>query len=85
MSDVPEVSFPLLEDLDLLVIDALRYEPHPSHSHIENSLAIVDRLKPRRALFTHMSHDVDHDATNAALPPYVRLAYDGMQTTFEIA
>jgi phosphoribosyl 1,2-cyclic phosphate phosphodiesterase len=85
MSDIPEVSVPLLEDLDLLVIDALRYEPHPSHSHIENSLAIVDRLKPRRALFTHMSHDVDHDATNAALPPYVRLAYDGMQTTFEIA
>jgi phosphoribosyl 1,2-cyclic phosphate phosphodiesterase len=85
MSDVPEVSIPLLQDLDVLVLDALRYDPHPSHSHIENSISIVERLKPRRAFFTHMGHELDHDATNAKLPPHIRLAYDGLQINFEIA
>ena len=47
--------------------------------------AIVEQLKPQRALFTHMSHDLDHDATNATLPNHMRLAYDGQQINFEIA
>lgn len=85
MSDIPEKSLPLLQDLDLLVLDALREEPHPSHSHLEKSVAIVEQLKPKRALFTHMSHDLDHDATNAKLPTHMRLAYDGQQINFEIA
>ncbi len=85
MSDVPEVSLPLLHDLDVLIIDALRHDPHPSHSHLEKSVAIVEQLKPRRAFFTHMSHDLDHDTTNAKLPPHVRLAYDGQKINFEIA
>jgi phosphoribosyl 1,2-cyclic phosphate phosphodiesterase len=85
MSDLPDASIPLLQDLDVLIIDALRHDPHPSHSNLENSLAIVERLKPRRAFFTHMSHDLDHDATNAKLPSHIRLAYDGQQIDFEIA
>ena len=85
MSDLPEASIPLLQDLDLLIIDALRRDPHPSHSHLDKSIAIVEQLKPRRAFFTHMSHDLDHDTTNANLPTHIRLAYDGQQITFEIA
>jgi phosphoribosyl 1,2-cyclic phosphate phosphodiesterase len=85
MSGLPEESFALLEGLDILVLDALRRSPHPSHSHLENSVAIVEKLKPRRAFFTHMSHDLDHAATEAILPPYIRLAYDGLKLEFDIA
>jgi phosphoribosyl 1,2-cyclic phosphate phosphodiesterase len=85
MSDIPDVSLPLLQGLDVLILDALRHDPHPSHSHLEKSIAVVEQLKPNRAFFTHMSHDLDHDATNAKLPPYIRLAYDGQQIKFEIA
>ena len=85
MSDLPEISIPLLQDLDVLIIDALRRDPHPTHAHLEKSIAIVEQLKPRRAFFTHMSHDLDHEATNANLPPHMRLAYDGQQIAFEIA
>ena len=85
LSDIPAESLPLLNDLDVLIIDALRREPHPTHSHLDNSIALVEQLKPRRAYFTHMSHDLDHTATDASLPPHIRLAYDGLQINFDIA
>ncbi len=85
MSDIPPESLPLLQDLDILILDALRREPHPSHSHLDRSIAFVEQLKPRRAFFTHLSHDLDHDTTNATLPPHIRLAYDGLQLQFQIA
>jgi phosphoribosyl 1,2-cyclic phosphate phosphodiesterase len=85
MSDIPSESLPLLQNLDVLILDALRHEPHPSHSHLEKSVALVEQLKPRRAFFTHMGHDLDHEATDATLPPHIRLAYDGLKITFEIA
>jgi phosphoribosyl 1,2-cyclic phosphate phosphodiesterase len=85
MSDIPEASIPLLQDLDILILDALRRTPHPSHSHLDRSIAFVEKLKPRRAFFTHMSHDVDHASIEATLPPHIRLAYDGLQLNFEIS
>jgi phosphoribosyl 1,2-cyclic phosphate phosphodiesterase len=85
MSDLPDVSLPLLQDLDVLVLDALRHNPHPSHSHLEKSVALVEQLKPKRAFFTHMNHELDHAATEAMLPPHIRLAYDGLKINFEIA
>jgi phosphoribosyl 1,2-cyclic phosphate phosphodiesterase len=85
LSDIPAESLPLLANLDVLILDALRREPHPTHSHLANSIALVQRLPPRRAFFTHMSHDLDHEATNATLPPHIRLAYDGLQIPFDIA
>ena len=84
ISDIPEESVPLLQDLDILILDALRRQPHPTHSNLDNSVSLVEKLRPRRAFFTHMSHDLDHDATNATLPPHIRLAYDGLQLSFEI-
>ncbi len=85
MSDIPAESLPLLEGLDILVLDALRRQPHPSHSHLEQSIALVEKIAPRRAFFTHISHDLDHETTNAALPANIRLAHDGLQLEFEIA
>ncbi|MBV8050270.1 MAG: MBL fold metallo-hydrolase [Acidobacteriaceae bacterium] len=83
-SEIPESSFAKLQDLDILFLDALRHKPHPTHSTVENSLQIVERLKPKRAFFTHICHDLPHQATNASLPPNVRLSYDGMKLDFEI-
>lgn len=83
-SSIPEASFGQLEGLDILFLDALRHRPHPTHSTVENSLRIVERLSPRRAFFTHICHDLPHEATNAKLPEHVRLSYDGMKLDFEI-
>ena len=73
-----------LRGLDILFLDALRYTPHPTHSTVEQSLAIAAELQPQRTFFTHICHDLPHEATNATLPPNVRLAYDGMKVEFEI-
>jgi phosphoribosyl 1,2-cyclic phosphate phosphodiesterase len=83
-SEVPEASLAKLQNLDILFLDALRRTPHPTHSTVENSLRIVEQLKPERAFFTHICHDLPHAATNATLPPNVRLSYDGMKLDFEI-
>jgi len=85
MSDLPPESLALLQGLDVLILDALRKDPHPSHSHLAKSIEYVERLQPRRAFFTHMGHDLDHAATEAELPPHIRLAYDGLQLHFDIA
>jgi phosphoribosyl 1,2-cyclic phosphate phosphodiesterase len=78
-STIPDASLALLEGLDVLILDALRHKPHPTHSNLEQSLALVERLKPRRALFTHIAHEMAHEETNATLPAHVRLAYDGQK------
>jgi phosphoribosyl 1,2-cyclic phosphate phosphodiesterase len=83
-SEIPESSMPLLQGLDVLFLDGLRYKPHPTHSTVENSIRIADRLKAKRVFFTHICHDLPHEETNAALPPHVRLSYDGMKLEFEI-
>ncbi|HZO99669.1 MAG TPA: MBL fold metallo-hydrolase [Terriglobia bacterium] len=82
VSEIPEASFQLLEGVEVLILDALRPKPHPTHSTLERSLAWVERLKPRRAFFTHLAHEVSHEETQATLPPHVRLAYDGLE--FEV-
>jgi phosphoribosyl 1,2-cyclic phosphate phosphodiesterase len=85
-SKLPEESAALLEGLDDLILDALRDVPHPMHMTVEQSLALIDRLKPKRAWFTHIAHDLGHAATNERLRklgyPQVQLAYDGL--TFEV-
>jgi phosphoribosyl 1,2-cyclic phosphate phosphodiesterase len=78
-SAIPDSTIPELEGLDVLILDALRHAPHPTHSNLEQSLAWVERLKPRRAFFTHLAHELGHERTNATLPPRVRLAYDGLK------
>jgi phosphoribosyl 1,2-cyclic phosphate phosphodiesterase len=83
-SEIPDASLRQLEHLDILFLDALRHKPHPTHSTVKNSMKIVERLKPKRAFFTHICHDLGHEATNATLPKHVRLAHDGLKLDFEI-
>src|SRR5882762_1398824 len=85
-SNVPDSSMALLEGLDELVLDALRDIPHPMHQTVDQALALIQQLKPRRAWFTHIAHDLPHSETNDRLlkmgHPHVQLAYDGLE--FEV-
>ncbi len=85
-SSLPDSSLALLEGLDELILDALRDIPHPMHQTVDQALALIERLKPRRAWFTHIAHDLPHAETNERLVklgfPHVQLAYDGLQ--FEV-
>ena len=76
-SRIPDASWPLLEGVRVLVIDALRDRPHPTHFSIAEALDAVSRVAPERAYFTHICHDLPHAATCARLPEGVQLAYDG--------
>jgi len=78
-SAIPETSVPLLQDLDTLVLDALRRRPHPTHFSLSEAVDAIERLKPRRAYLTHMAHDLAQTQTEAALPEHIRLAYDGLE------
>jgi riboflavin kinase/FMN adenylyltransferase len=85
-SAVPDSSMALLQGLDELVLDALRDVPHPMHQTVDQALALIQQLKPRRAWFTHIAHDLPHAETNERLArmghPDVQLAYDGLE--FEV-
>lgn len=85
MSDIPEASFERLHDLDIIVLDALRREPHPSHSHLDNSVTLAKRIGAKQTYFTHISHDLDHASTEDNLPGNIHLAYDGLRLAFQIA
>jgi phosphoribosyl 1,2-cyclic phosphate phosphodiesterase len=83
VSSIPDRSWPLLEGLDVLVIDALRPDkPHPSHFDVGQALEVIDRVKPRQAYLTHMSHSMDYDALVKTLPPGVAPAHDGLRFEF---
>jgi phosphoribosyl 1,2-cyclic phosphate phosphodiesterase len=82
VSRIPEASWPMLEGLDTLILDALRHEPHPTHFSLSEALAVIERLRPRRAFLTHLSHGFDHGPTESTLPPSVALAYDGLTLDF---
>ena len=83
VSSIPERSWPLLEGLDVFVVDALRPgQPHPSHFSVGQALETIARVKPRRAYFTHMAHSMEYDELMRTLPPGVEPAYDGLSFTF---
>ena len=83
-SSIPEETLDKLRGLEILFLDALRHHPHPTHSTVENSLHLVERLNPKRAFFTHISHDLAHQETNATFPHHVRLSHDGLKLDFEL-
>ncbi len=76
---IPEESLEKLRGLDLLILDALRFKPHPTHLHLDQSLAYIAEVRPRRALLTHMCHDFKHEEASRLLPPDVEFAYDELQ------
>jgi phosphoribosyl 1,2-cyclic phosphate phosphodiesterase len=81
VSDLPDESLNALEGLDVWILDALRYTPHPSHLSVEQALDYVARVKPKRAVLTHMHVDLDYETLRRELPEGVEPAYDGMVLT----
>ena len=78
-SGIPESSMPLLEGVEVVVLDALRERPHSTHFSLDQAIDASRRIGARQTYFTHMCHDLPHAATCARLPPGVSLAYDGLQ------
>jgi len=74
-----DTAFNALAGVECWIVDALRYRPHPTHAHVEKTLAWIDRVKPRRAILTNLHIDLDYETLRRALPPGVEPAYDGMQ------
>jgi phosphoribosyl 1,2-cyclic phosphate phosphodiesterase len=79
VSAVPEQSWPLLAGLDVLILGALRMRPHPTHLSLEEAVEVARRVQPKQTYFTHVSHELDYDRTNALLPPTMKLSYDGQR------
>lgn len=77
VSTIPDAAMERLVGLDLLILDAVRIEPHPTHFGLYQALDVIEKLDPARALLTHLSHHMDHDGINALLPPHIKLAFDG--------
>lgn len=75
---LPKSSFALLNNLDWLILDALKYSPHPTHLSLSESLALINKINPRQAFLTHIGHDLDHASLCQTLPPHIRPAYDGL-------
>lgn len=82
VSRMPEASLPMLGGLDIFVVDALRYMPHPSHLSVDEALDLSARLAPRRTVLTHMHNDLDYATLAGRLPEGVEPGFDGM--TFEL-
>jgi phosphoribosyl 1,2-cyclic phosphate phosphodiesterase len=82
INDIPVSSLPLLEDLDVWVVDALRTTPHESHFSVKQACAWAARLKPKRTILTHMTSELDYDTLRRDLPEGVEPAFDGMQVEF---
>ena len=81
---IPDDSFTLVAGTEILVLDALRDQPHETHFTVAEAVSVVEKIAPRRAYFTHMTHDLPHAATNARLPAGVELAYDGLVLDIEV-
>ncbi len=76
---IPAEGLERLHGLDVLVLDALRRRPHPTHLSLDEAVALAEAIGARQTYFTHVSHDLDYETTNAQLPSHMELAYDGLQ------
>ena len=78
-NQIPEETWPLLTGLDVLILDCLRRQPHVTHFGLDEAVDVARRVAAKRTYFTHISHDLEHEATNDELPEDIELAYDGMR------
>ena len=83
VSDIPGDAWAALEDLDCWIVDALRYKPHPTHAHLDQTLEWIARARPRRAVVTNMHVDLDYATLARDLPPGVIPAHDGIEIDFD--
>lgn len=84
VADMSAEAWEAVQDLDCWILDALRRDPHPTHSHLEKSLDWIRRAAPKRAVLTNMHIDLDYDAVAAETPDHITPAHDGMQITYQI-
>jgi phosphoribosyl 1,2-cyclic phosphate phosphodiesterase len=82
--ELDEAGFAALQDLDVWIVDALRYRPHPTHAHLERTLEWIARVRPRRAILTNMHIDLDYAKLAAELPAGVEPAYDGLRLEHQL-
>lgn len=83
-NSIPEESWPLLQNLDVLILDALRLRSHATHFSLPEAIAVAERVRPKQTYFTHLSHELDHDTINAQLPAGMALAYDGLRIPLQV-
>jgi phosphoribosyl 1,2-cyclic phosphate phosphodiesterase len=83
LSEIPPETMVQLRDLDVLVLDCLRFVEHPTHLWLDKALAYIEQIKPRQAYLTHIAHDVKHERDSSRLPAGVEWAYDGLQVSDE--
>ncbi|WP_341864114.1 MBL fold metallo-hydrolase [Gymnodinialimonas sp. 57CJ19] len=84
VSAIPEPAWSVLEGLDTWIVDALRYKPHPSHSHLSNTLEWIERAAPKKAVLTNMHIDLDYATLDAETPAHVTPAFDGLTLTYHV-
>ncbi|MDO8962363.1 MAG: MBL fold metallo-hydrolase [Methylophilus sp.] len=82
VSEIPETSYPLLEGLELLLIDCLRYEAHPTHINVQQSLALIDKIGAAQSVMIHMTHELEYETLSSLLPANVCVGYDGLKLNF---
>lgn len=78
VSEIPETSFDLLQGVDVLLIDCLRNQPHPTHVNVEQSLALIERIGAKRNVLIHMTHELEYHSLSARLPAHIEVGYDGL-------
>jgi phosphoribosyl 1,2-cyclic phosphate phosphodiesterase len=83
--DLDEAAFAALEGLDVWIVDALRYQPHPTHAHLERTLGWIERVRPARAILTNLHIDLDYETLCSELPPNVEPAYDGLRFDYQMS
>jgi phosphoribosyl 1,2-cyclic phosphate phosphodiesterase len=79
VSEMPEESLRHFEGLDVLILDALRYTPHPTHFSVSEALDFIEKVRPKRAILTNLHTDLDYETLRSELPPHIEPAYDGLQ------
>ena len=85
VSEIPQTSLALLEGLDVLLLDCLRYEPHPTHINLEQSLAYASLINARKTYMIHMTHEMEFEALSQQLPPSVYVGFDGLKLNMDAA
>ncbi|MEL7106181.1 MAG: MBL fold metallo-hydrolase [Pseudomonadota bacterium] len=84
VAEIYDAAWPLLEGLDCWIVDALRRTPHPTHAHLEKTLAWIEKMRPKQAVLTNMHLDLDYATLDAETPAHITPAYDGMTLSFEV-
>jgi phosphoribosyl 1,2-cyclic phosphate phosphodiesterase len=81
---IPDESWPILDGVEILILDALRTKPHPTHLSLDEAIDVARQIKPKLTFFTHLSHEFDYESTNATLPANMKLSHDGLRLRLEL-